>query len=59
VKTKVVHRAGWLNDKGHCRPRCRPNGPKVNYAKEQSTTVDKYVTCKKCMRCAGLSVRPA
>ena len=47
---KVVHRAKWLNDKGECRPLCRPRGPVVDYSKEQSAVEDKRVTCPKCLR---------
>ena len=47
---KIVHRAKWLNDKGECRPLCRPRGPVVDYSKEQSAMEDKRVTCPKCLR---------
>jgi hypothetical protein len=46
---KIVHRAKWLNDRGDCRPLCRPRGPKVDYSKEQSATEDTRVTCRKCL----------
>jgi len=45
---KVVHRAQWLNERGDCRPLCRPRGPAVNYAREQSSMDDRHVTCAKC-----------
>jgi hypothetical protein len=46
---KIVHRGKWLNDKGECRPLCRPRGPVVNYAKEQSAMEDSRVTCAECL----------
>lgn len=49
MSAKIVHRAKWLNDRGECRPLCRPRGPAINYAKEQSAIEDKWVTCAKCL----------
>src|SRR5579864_528976 len=45
---KIVHRAKWLNANGDCRPLCRPKGPIIDYAKEQSAIEDSRVTCPRC-----------